>query len=199
MIRVAILQIVLLALSFNSSAQLIAEFLNNKPVEKADLAAADIDKEYIILINRGNAMLENGNYADAANFFGLAISLQPEEAVAYDKRAIAYMQQKKFHKAAKDLISAIETDSLFADAYLHLGIIHDHYESYDLAIVSYTRAIEIDKQFAKAYYNRSLTFLKINDVTSAFNDLKTASKLHHEIAENIIWEHCTDVLLVVNE
>lgn len=89
-----------------------AEYYSDK--DEQDLSDADYDK--IIAIEPGNTLGFKGKgrnadcrkeYQKAAGLFSYAISLDPNDDMAYSYRADAYISMGKYHEASDDIVKAL--------------------------------------------------------------------------------------------
>jgi tetratricopeptide (TPR) repeat protein len=93
----------------------------------------------------GNVFEENID--NAIKEFSLAIEKGPNHADAYANRAVAYMQQKKFNKAAEDLKKARELNPDGATIRYNLASLYSLKGDIDLALD------ELDAALAKGFDN----------------------------------------------
>ena len=101
-------------------------------------------------INKGDSLLEKGDYAAAISAFTAAIRLDPKNAVAYSGRGRAYVGKGEPDKAIADCTEAIRLDPKLAKAYYGLGNAYRKKGDFDKAIADYTDAIRLDPKFAAA-------------------------------------------------
>ena len=71
-----------------------------------------------------------------------AISLDPDYALAYNERGIAYFELGKFEQALLDRNRAIELSPNEPAAYYNKAVTCEHLKRYDEAIEAYVRFIE---------------------------------------------------------
>jgi tetratricopeptide (TPR) repeat protein len=71
----------------------------------------------------------------------------------------------------------IETEQLYAYAYIDIGYAYYINHNYDCAIENYSQAIKIDNNNAVAYYNRGWNYYLKGDCDNAITDLLQASVL----------------------
>merc|ERR1719159_25601 len=81
---------------------------------------------------QGNGFFTLGLYAQAATSYGIAIELDPQNAVLYSNRAMAYLKQEMPDEALADASKALEIDPALvkghwrkAQALLDLGRAED--------------------------------------------------------------------------
>ncbi|MFW5887047.1 MAG: tetratricopeptide repeat protein [Bacteroidota bacterium] len=165
-----------------------------------------VDKEFTkslnefsfqVLMEMGKENDESQKHHVSVEIYSRAIKLNKKAAIAYDKRAVAYIYLGKYRKAIKDLTRAIRLEPEFVEAYNHRGNVNYYSMNLVTAIKDYTKAIELRPKYGKAYYNRGICFLKLGEIELAYKDLKTALTLNYAGAEDLIWNHCSDRLLKV--
>jgi tetratricopeptide (TPR) repeat protein len=104
-----------------------------------------------------------------------AIRLDPDDAVAYYNRGLAYMNLGEYNTAISDYTTAIRLDPDDAAAYNNRGLAYDKLGKYNTAISDYTTAIRLDPDYASAYINRGIA--KANAGLSYCSDFKKACEL----------------------
>jgi tetratricopeptide (TPR) repeat protein len=152
---------------------------------------------YDELIKKGQQKDAAEEFDKALDVYSKAIEIEPDNPLAYDKRAITYIKMNKFPKAIRDINDALEIDPEFAPGYNHRGLANYYSNKSILAIQDFDMAIEIDTEYARAYFNRGLVKLDFGDVEGAYADFKKAGDLDYDQAEDAIWKYCTDKLFVV--
>jgi len=70
-------------------------------------------------------------------------------------------------------------------------------DNYILSVPDFDKAIELDPNNARAYFYRGMVKLRFQDVENAYSDLKKASNLQYDEAEDAIWKYCTDQIFIV--
>jgi tetratricopeptide (TPR) repeat protein len=91
--------------------------------------------------------------------------------------ALNFFDQKKYIEAKKALIDLrINKNNIF-DINYFLGVIEGILGNSIEACILFKKAIEIKPKFADTYYNLGVTYLKLEDVTNAELNLRTAIEL----------------------
>ena len=118
---------------------------------------------------RGLALLLEGQTAKALASFEKALSLQPTLHAARFNRALAFLRNRDYAKAAADLekIYADEHSPLRADAAYHLGIAHDRLGSASVAETWLDRAIKLDEKLDAALLYVGMLRERRGDLQSA--------------------------------
>ncbi len=93
-------------------------------LEQLSTRAPELD---YVFTNLGLAYFNQNNYHQAEVAFERAISLNKNDAVAYNHLGIITRMQGDFLKARHSYETAISIDSEYAPAYLNLGILFDIY------------------------------------------------------------------------
>ena len=74
------------------------------------------------------------------------LQAQPNNAVLYNNRGVAYKMLEQYQKALEDLNRAIQLDPNYSDAYNNRGTVYDKLNQNDKAISDYSRAIQLNPQ-----------------------------------------------------
>ena len=117
-------------------------------------------------INLGIEEYEKGNYAAAIEHYNTAIESDPNDALAYNNRGLAYIEVGESEQALKDYDKAIELKPDYTEAYFNRGLAYFNLaplgfgdpEIVQKGIADLTKAIELDPEYADAYYNRGLGY-----------------------------------------
>eukprot|EP01012_Entosiphon_sulcatum_P049696 TRINITY_DN68369_c0_g1_i1.p1 TRINITY_DN68369_c0_g1~~TRINITY_DN68369_c0_g1_i1.p1 ORF type:complete len:481 (-),score=91.28 TRINITY_DN68369_c0_g1_i1:145-1563(-) len=92
----------------------------------------------------GNAQFANKQWAEAAETYSSALSIDPNNkrinAVLYCNRAAALKEQGLFKDAAKDCTTAIELDEKYTKAYVRRGRCYQSLELYEAAFKDFEKA-----------------------------------------------------------
>ncbi|MCP4349388.1 MAG: tetratricopeptide repeat protein [Desulfobacterales bacterium] len=131
-------------------------------------------------------LFKNGKFTNpkkALFYINKAIELDPNWAVAYSHRGIAYASLGNYHRAIKELTKAIELDPNYTKARSNRGGYLIKIKKYDSAIKDLTNAINIDPTYAKSYTNRGAAYAKLGIFKLAINDLLEAINLEPDSAK----------------
>ncbi len=66
------------------------------------------------------------------------------------------------------------------EAYIHRGILNMRLKKFTDALKDFTKTIELDPSVYEHYYNRSLSYMALNQLDNAINDLDEAIRLDSE-------------------
>ena len=100
--------------------------------------------------------------------------LQPEEAIAYSGRGLAWHDKTEFDKAIADLSEAIRLDPKLVIAYNGRGLAWMRKGDFDKAIADYSEAIRLDPQNTRAYEYRGLALYAKGDYEKSITDFDVA-------------------------
>ena len=126
---------------------------------------------------KGEKAYKAGNFQEAVTNFTKAIQIDPNDAMAYYNRGVAYADQKQYDRAIADYGKAIQIDPNYANAYNNRGIAYKNLKQYERAISDYGKAIQIDPNHANAYNNRGSAYALQQMYFAATRDARKACGL----------------------
>ncbi|MEH1824142.1 MAG: tetratricopeptide repeat protein [Nostoc sp.] len=135
------------------------------------------------LYQKGENKYEEGNYEGAIEDFNQAIKLDPQNALAYNRRGDAYYRLGDYEQAQADSSQAILLNPQDANAYFDRGFAFSELGKYKEAIADYTQAIKLNSKDAYAYYGRGLARTQSKDNKGAIEDFSKAIALKPEYTE----------------
>ncbi|MEH1967180.1 tetratricopeptide repeat protein [Nostoc sp.] len=135
------------------------------------------------LYQEGLNKYEAGNYEGAVEDFNQAIELDPQNALAYNRRGDAYYRLGDYEQAQADSSQAILLNPQDANAYFDRGFAFSELGKYKEAIADYTEAIKLNSQNAYAYYGRGLARAQVKDNKEAIGDFSKAIALKPQYTE----------------
>ncbi|MEH2375996.1 tetratricopeptide repeat protein [Nostoc sp.] len=144
-----------------------------KPVSDAEL------KLYQEGVNKYDA----GNYEGAVEDFNQAIKLDPQNALAYNKRGDAYYRLGDYEQAQADSSQALLLNPQDTNAYFDRGFAFSELHKYKEAIADYNQAIKLNPKSAYAYYGRGLALTQLKDNKGAIRDFSKAIALKPRYTE----------------
>lgn len=109
-----------------------------------------------------------------------AIALNPDDALAFCARGVAYYRLGDRQSAITDYTQAISLDPTLEIAYYRRGFLHYLAKDYSSAIIDYNRSIELKPDFALAYSNRGYVYRDLYGEQEAMIDWRFAAKLFKE-------------------
>jgi tetratricopeptide (TPR) repeat protein len=149
-------------------------------------ASQDFSRALDLRSNSPNILLDRAAmYITGTNEFNKAqadidqaIKLKPDNARAYQIRAIMYLNTNKLLTALDDCNKALELNPNFYDTYATRANVYREMKRYDDALKDYQKYIEINPNFADVYANRGLTYRNLKKYDEALRDLNKALELH---------------------
>ena len=133
-------------------------------------------------LESGNDKAFSEDYAGAIVDYTIAIKSNPDYAVAYYNRGIAYKALGEYNAAIADYTTAIRLDPDYAVAYNNRGAAYDGLGENNTAISDFTTVIRLDPDYADAYYNRGNAYSDLGDYNTAKADYTTAIRLDPDYA-----------------
>lgn len=123
-----------------------------------------------------------GHFEEAIGEYDQTIELDPEYAMAYNNRGLAYGDLGQLEKAIKDYDRAIELNPRFATTFYNRALAYNDLGQYQQAVEDYDRAIERDPRFATAFASRALAYTMLGKDDEALADLERAVALGEDRA-----------------
>jgi tetratricopeptide (TPR) repeat protein len=118
-----------------------------------------------------------GDIDQGIAYYSKAIQLNPQDAVGYHSRGVAWGRKKEFDRAIADLTKAIQIDDWDSMVYFNRGTVRYEKGEYDAAIDDYNRYIKLRPDDAEGYYNRGCVWSKKRDFDRAIADYTHAIRL----------------------
>ena len=110
-----------------------------------------------------------------------AIALDPNDAVAYNNRGLAYANKGQHDRAIEDYNKAIQLNPNDALTYSARGNAYSNKGQYDRAIEDYNKAIQLDPNDAAAYAVRGIAYYKKGNMGRAISDLQKACDMGFQL------------------
>lgn len=105
------------------------------------------------LINRSASFLKLGFDREAVDDLSIVLRDDPDNAMAYNNRGIAYKNLKDYNMALSDLGKAVILNKSNSQSLLNRGEIYFNLGDYEKAMNDYNSVIERDHSCVEAYYN----------------------------------------------
>jgi len=144
------------------------------------VARIESDREFqgkVDCNNRGLAYSKEGQYDKALLDFGSAISMSPDDAIAFNNRAGVFYKKREYVNAVTDYSTAIHLAPNSAATYNNRGYMYSGKGEFDKAMSDYNTAIRLDQNFPNPYRGRALIRQKMGDVKGSEEDLQTAARI----------------------
>ena len=135
-----------------------------------------------LAFQHGNVLMMIGQINSAIEHYSHAITLNPDNADAYNNRGIAYNIKGDSDQAIPDYTKAIELKPYYAAAYTNRGAAYSNRGEFDRAIADHTKAIELKPDYAAAYTNRGTTYRNKGEFDLAVADHTKAIELKPDYA-----------------
>ena len=146
------------------------------------LPDASTSRTHLAHTHAGIAAYRAERYAEAAQAFEVARSLQPSEPLPYRYLADLYWRQGRPDQAAHMVraLAEVMSDAYFLD---RLGSSYEESGVPGLAMLLYREAARVDPQFPSARYNLGRLLLKQGQVEPGMAEVQEALRLYPEFAE----------------
>lgn len=105
------------------------------------------------------------------------IEAEPQNALAYNNRGLAYAYVKENAKAIADFDKAISLSGKTASFYNNRGNVYAGEGDFTRAISDFNKATELDSKSTAAYNNRGLVYLRMGQPEDAEADFANAIKI----------------------
>lgn len=135
------------------------------------------EREARRLREEGTALLKQGEYQRAVARFTQSIDLDPNDALTYNERGVAYTYLDRDAEAIKDFSQVIKLNDQSYVAYRSRGSAYFRQGKLQEALDDLTRAIELNTKYARAYQARGDVYTKLGKPKEAQADYQTAKNL----------------------
>ncbi|MDZ7962052.1 MAG: tetratricopeptide repeat protein [Aulosira sp. DedQUE10] len=132
---------------------------------------------------QGVEKYERGNYKEAVKDFTQVITLNPRNALAYNRRGDAFYRLGEYQKAQADSGKAIQLNPRDANAYYDRGFSFYELGKYPEAIADYNQAIKRNAKNPYTYYGRGLARVELKDYKAAIADFSKAIAFNPKYSE----------------
>jgi len=150
----------------------------------------DIVNEPLVLNNLANAMQAQGKTSEAIAYYGEAIRIQPDYAMAYYNLAKALAEQGDAARAVELYRTAVELDPDHVDAHNNLANLLAGQGVVEEAISHYERALSLQPDNAVAHNNLANVLAVHGPVEQAIRHYEQALRLQPDNAaahNNLAW------------
>jgi tetratricopeptide (TPR) repeat protein len=124
-----------------------------------------------LLLGDTNAALDL--FPESIGCYNTTVALWPKSYIAYFKRGLCYLDQKRYEDALADFEQVIKLRPQLSCGYLNRALVHKALASYQEAIADLTKALEIGATQTRIYFLRAGIYRKIGDKKSAEQDAET--------------------------
>ncbi|MEM7336081.1 MAG: tetratricopeptide repeat protein [Chloroflexota bacterium] len=140
----------------------------------------DSSLKWRYLLGRGNTYHDMGQLEDALNDYTQAISLNPQDAVAFYNRGSTYHDMGQLEDALNDYTQAISLNPQDAVTFNNRGNAYNDMGQLKDALNDFTQAIILNPQNAVAFYNRGCTYQDMGQLEDALNDFTQALAINSQ-------------------
>jgi tetratricopeptide (TPR) repeat protein len=133
-------------------------------------------------VDRGDAHMNKWEFDDAIAEYTEAIGLDPDNASAYVRRAVAFYRKGDKDRAIADNTEAIRLDPKSAVAYRNRGREYNDKNDPNRAIADFTEALRLEPQQAEARCERARAFSAKREFDKAIADCTETIRLHPKLA-----------------
>ena len=133
--------------------------------------------------NQGVEKARHKDWNGAITDYSEAIRLNPNHAIAYYNRGLAYGQLGEYQKALTDHTEAIRLNPSYADAYNYRGNTYNWLKESQKAIADFDQALRLNPNHAIAYFNRGLAYGQLGKYQKALADYTEAIRLNPKLAD----------------
>ena len=148
-----------------------------KAEEDRKRTEADARARYSALVSQGNMDTNAGDFERAISTFSVAIGLNPQYALAFYGRGVAYGKKGKNDQAIADYNQAIRLDPRYALAFVSRGLAYERKGDNDRAIADYNQAIRLDPKYAISFNSRGVAYGNKGRYDQAIADFSEAVRL----------------------
>jgi len=126
------------------------------------------------LNDRGNALLDVGQFEEALASYDRAVSIRPESAVALTNRSNVFRALHRLDDALRDLDAALRIRPAFPEALNNRGNVLRDLRRLDEALASFDAALTLRPDFVMARCNRGHTLLDLGRLEEALSSFDAA-------------------------
>jgi len=140
----------------------------------------------------GNQLLEQGKYAEAAQFYEEQLKSKPDDPVVNNQLGYSYAKLGKTEQAAAFYQKAVQFKPDYPEAHYNLGFLYMNRPLLKLneAVKEFSKAIELKTNYDKAYNNRGMTYGYLGKFDLAKQDMEKAISLmpkEQNYKDNLEW------------
>jgi predicted O-linked N-acetylglucosamine transferase (SPINDLY family) len=133
--------------------------------------------------NRGNALKDLGETAQALASFDRALALKPDYAEACYNRANLLRERGRFEEAVASYDRALALRPDYPDALNNRGSALKELERFEEALASFDRALELKPDYAEAWFNRGNALHELQRFEDALASCDKAIALRRDFVE----------------
>jgi tetratricopeptide (TPR) repeat protein len=146
------------------------------------LSLNDVSYSTDMTIEDAGYYLNKCDYANAISIYNKVIASNPNNVLAYRRRAYAYKMDGNYENAIADYTKAINLDPKDSDSYHSRAIIYMETGDMQKSLNDFTNGINLDPKNACYYYDRSCVYEKKNDYDNAIADCNESIRINPRYA-----------------
>jgi len=155
--------------------RLFNEVLNREPSHKKALR------------NKALIKLMTGSNEEAEEFLLFAIEQQPNDDQLYQMLGSFYHNNEAPQKALAQFKKSIEVNKDNHLSHKGLAMLYAHfYNEHENAVSHFSKAIELNQQEAELFFNRGCSYMILQDMEAAEQDLKKAADMGDKKAQQMV-------------
>jgi protein O-GlcNAc transferase len=131
----------------------------------------------------GVVLHQQGDHAAAVEQIDAALVVNPDNAFAYNNRAVALQAAMRFEAALESCDRAIALSPGYAEAFYNRGNALRLLRRFDDAATSYGRAVALKPNYPEAHYNRGIVLKELHRFPEARTSYAQAVALKPDFAE----------------
>jgi protein O-GlcNAc transferase len=135
------------------------------------------------LLNRANALLQQGMLTDAEGLYRRILEQAPDHFVALNNYGVALERMNRLDEALTRFDRALSIKPDYADAFYNRGIALLKLQRFDEALTSYDQALAIRPDYAEALSNRGIALMELNRLDDALTSYHRALTIKADYAE----------------
>jgi tetratricopeptide (TPR) repeat protein len=115
---------------------------------------------------------QTGIWNSSFSLWNSVIENEPDIALAYNSRGVAFNRIGRVDAALRDFNRAIALNPTYYEAYYNRGIVFEKSGRLDRALQEYDEAIALNPLYQEAYFNRGMVFEKTGQRDEAIRNFK---------------------------
>ena len=145
--------------------------------------AASRDRDYRVLLGRGDAALHDEQTFAAIEAYSGAIALRPDSMLAHLRRGETYQRRGDLEAAARDFQTAAILDAMATRPLEELADIRYAQQRFHRAGEIYEQALRLDDRAARVSYKLALARYRDGRADAALTSLETALRLDDQMTD----------------
>jgi tetratricopeptide (TPR) repeat protein len=132
--------------------------------------AAQVFLYAVIVVLSLKSVAQTAIWNNSLVLWDYVIRHNPTEFLAYNDRAVEYINRKQYDPALADYGAILKFDPKNADAFFNRGILLAQMGRHRSAVEDFTKVAELYPHYEKAYYRRAKSFAALGEDELAFAD-----------------------------